>query len=96
MSGFFAYAEAFNQPLENWDVSGVTDMSGMFSGAAKFNQPLEKWDVSNVTNMTEMFKDAKSFNDYPESWIVPKDRSKNMFKGTKVEELAKEKPLKTR
>ena len=29
----------FNQPLNNWDVSNVTNMSGMFYCATSFNQP---------------------------------------------------------
>ena len=33
-------AEAFNQPLDHWDVSNATDMRSMFSGAKVFNQPL--------------------------------------------------------
>jgi surface protein len=42
----------FNQPLDSWDTSSVTDMSGLFSGASQFNQPLNSWDTSNVTNMS--------------------------------------------
>ena len=44
-------AISFNQPLDNWNVSNVTDMRGMFNGASSFNQPLhapcyvvEQWD----------------------------------------------------
>ncbi|MBR2149102.1 MAG: BspA family leucine-rich repeat surface protein [Campylobacter sp.] len=49
---------SFNQPLDNWDVSNVTNMNNMFSGATSFNQPLNDWDVSNVTNMSGMFQSA--------------------------------------
>ena len=45
-------AESFNQPLNKWDVSNVTNMDSMFAGATSFNQPLNNWNVSNVTNMT--------------------------------------------
>ena len=62
---------------------------------AVFNQPLEKWNVSNVTDMVGMFMDATSFSHYPKSWVVPKGQSDNMFIGTKVEKVAKKKPLKT-
>ena len=48
----FRNASAFNQPLNNWDVSNVTTMDGMFKEALEFNQPLNNWDVSNVTTMT--------------------------------------------
>ena len=51
MSWMFIYASGFNQPLNNWDVSKVTDMHGMFRYASGFNQPLDSWDVSKVTDM---------------------------------------------
>ena len=55
MSHMFDGATAFNQPLNTWDTSKVTDMSHMFDGATVFNQPLNTWDVSNVTDMSYMF-----------------------------------------
>jgi len=36
----FFNASSFNQPLNNWNVSKVTDMSFMFWHAESFNQPL--------------------------------------------------------
>ena len=36
----FYRAESFNQPLNKWDVSNVTNMWSMFYGAISFNQPL--------------------------------------------------------
>lgn len=33
----FKDASSFNQPLESWDTSAVTDMSSMFEGAKSFN-----------------------------------------------------------
>nr|WP_294463428.1 BspA family leucine-rich repeat surface protein [uncultured Ruminobacter sp.] len=33
----FSDAESFNQPIENWDTSKVTNMSWMFYLAKKFN-----------------------------------------------------------
>ena len=53
---------SFNQPLNNWNVSNVTNMSGMFRHATSFNQPLNNWNVSKVSNMHLMFLDATSFN----------------------------------
>ena len=44
----FQFAHSFNQPLNNWN---VTNMSEMFFYANSFNQPLNKWNVSNVTDM---------------------------------------------
>ena len=56
----FYNAESFNQPLNKWDVSNVTNMSLMFANAVSFNQPLNKWNVSNVTSMNEMFWNAEA------------------------------------
>jgi len=46
---------AFNQPLNDWDVSNVTDMLVMFDGASAFNQNLSSWNISSVTDMNGMF-----------------------------------------
>ena len=47
MSGAFQGGEwiknSFNQPLDNWDLSSVTDMSWMFFNAEAFNQNLCQW-----------------------------------------------------
>jgi len=67
MLGMFSYS-SFNQPLNNWDVSQVTDMKYMFAENKQFNQPLNNWDVSNVRYMTDMFKGATSFNQPLNDW----------------------------
>ena len=68
MSGMFTDAVFFDQPIENWDVSNVTDMSFMFSGVETFNQPIGNWDVSNVTDMSGMF--STKFNQPIGNWDV--------------------------
>jgi surface protein len=60
----------FNQPLNNWNVSSVTNMRGMFEGAIAFNQPIETWDVSAVTDMSFMFILAQNFNQPLNNWNV--------------------------
>jgi hypothetical protein len=55
MRAMFSEAEKFNQPLDNWDVSKVTNMGLMFFEAIDFNQPLNNWNVSNVKSMENMF-----------------------------------------
>ena len=55
MVSMFQQTKAFNQPLNNWDTSNVTNMGWMFVYAEAFNQPLNNWDTSNVTNMGWMF-----------------------------------------
>ena len=49
----------FNQIIESWDVSKVTDMSGMFYQATQFNQPIALWETSKVTAMSSMFRGSK-------------------------------------
>ena len=62
----FDGARSFNQPLNNWGVSNVTNMSymfhDMFQNCEDFNQPLNNWNVSNVEDMENMFQNARSFN----------------------------------
>jgi surface protein len=43
MREMFAGAEAFNQPIGNWDVSKVKDMKDMFKYATGFKQDLSHW-----------------------------------------------------
>lgn len=52
----------FNQSLDSWNVSNVSDMSSMFSYATKFNQNLSSWRVDNLTNVLQMFNGAIAFN----------------------------------
>jgi surface protein len=69
MSGMFI-GTPFNQNIDNWNVSNVTDMNTMFFLATSFNQPLNSWNVSSVTNITNMFSQATSFNQPLNSWNV--------------------------
>ena len=63
MGGMFYGATAFNQPLEQWNVSNVTNMQYMFQYVTRFNQPLEQWNVSNVTDMYGMFQGSGMSSD---------------------------------
>ena len=45
----------FNQSLNNWNVSNVTNMNYMFKEAINFNQDINNWNISNVTDMSRMF-----------------------------------------
>eukprot|EP00536_Pseudo-nitzschia_multiseries_P016080 jgi/Psemu1/44848/gm1.44848_g len=62
MKRMFYYAGAFNQPLNNRDVSAVTKMDGVFAGARAFNQPLNDWDISTIGNMYATFAVTSAFN----------------------------------
>ena len=68
MVGLFSGVKDFNQSINHWDTSKITNMSDMFSGASSFNQPLDNWDTSNVTNMGGMFSGASSFNQPLDNW----------------------------
>jgi surface protein len=58
MGAMFQGANAFNQPIGNWNVSSVTNMVGMFASSTAFNQPIGSWNVSSVTFMDNMFTNA--------------------------------------
>ena len=45
MSGMFSYYIRFNQDINSWDVSNVTNMSSMFYRATSFNKPLNNWNT---------------------------------------------------
>jgi surface protein len=51
----FEEAKRFNQPIGNWDTSGVTNMNGMFFGAENFNRNISVWNITRVRYMKNMF-----------------------------------------
>ena len=57
-------------PIEEWDVSKVTNMRELFRCVERFNADLSKWDVSNVTDMCCMFECAFVFNCDLSAWDV--------------------------
>ncbi|MBA5248750.1 MAG: BspA family leucine-rich repeat surface protein, partial [Gammaproteobacteria bacterium] len=75
------HLSGFNQPINHWDISSVTNMSSMFDETANFNQPLNNWNVSNVIDMGSMFEGATNFNQSLNNWNTEKvTNMKNMFK----------------
>ena len=60
----------FNQPLDKWNVSNVTNMFCMFWKCHEFNQPLNNWNVSKVNNMRGMFCECLKFNQSLNDWNV--------------------------
>ncbi|MDN3673462.1 BspA family leucine-rich repeat surface protein [Flavobacterium branchiarum] len=71
MSSMFA-ASSFNSPVNNWDVSNVTNIASLFNAAFAFNQSLNNWNVSKVTDMHALFSYALAFNQDISSWDVSK------------------------
>ena len=65
-SQMFYGCGSFNQPLDAWNVSSVTDFSSMFR-ETPFNQPLDAWDVSSVTDFSGMFR-STPFNQPLDAW----------------------------
>jgi len=45
MTNMFNGCISFNQPLNKWDISNVTEMILMFRFADSFNQSLDSWDL---------------------------------------------------
>ena len=70
MENVFDRASSFNQPLNSWNVSTVTNMKNMFRNASSFNQKIDSWDVSSVIDMSFMFYQAEAFNQPLFSWNV--------------------------
>ena len=48
-------AEGKYGTIDNWDVSGITDMSWLFFQLRNFNADISSWDTSGVTTMAYMF-----------------------------------------
>ena len=48
-------AEATYGPIDDFDVSGITDMSWLFTGLHEIDEDIPSWDTSGVTNMERMF-----------------------------------------
>jgi len=71
----FASDPSFNQPLDGWNTSGVTDMSFMFQNATAFNQPVDSWNVHRVSNMNGLFQFASSFDQPLNAWDTSSVRS---------------------
>ena len=61
-------AIAFNQPLNNWNVSNVTSLNNTFNNADSFNQPLNLWTTSSLLNLADTFKGNASFNQDLSNW----------------------------
>lgn len=60
----------FDESLECWDVSKVTNMKRMFGWTYYFNGNIDTWDTSLVTDMSYMFKSTDYFNQPIGNWNV--------------------------
>ncbi len=66
MSCVFAAASAFDQPLDTWNTSNLTDVSAMFNTATSFNRDLSGWCVVNNPHHPEHFDRGAT------SWTLPR------------------------
>jgi surface protein len=55
MTNVFAYASLFNQPLNNWNTSNVTNMGSLFNQAKAFSQDISMWCVTNIPSKPGSF-----------------------------------------
>ena len=65
-------------PIEDWDVSKITDMSDLFMRQESFNEDISKWNVSQVTSFENMFYSdgfRSEFNADLSKWQVSKATS---------------------
>jgi surface protein len=70
----------FDQPLNNWNTTNVTNMSNTFYNCTNFNQPLNNWITTNVTNMSNMFYHCTQFDQDIGNWnTVRVTTMQNMF-----------------
>jgi len=53
MNYMFNGCLSFNQPLNKWDISNVSEMILMFRFADSFNQPLDSWNLKINYNLNK-------------------------------------------
>ena len=54
-------ATLYYGPIDEWDVSAVTDINSLFFNAYNFNVDISAWDVSSVTKGAADHELARSF-----------------------------------
>jgi surface protein len=66
----FSGATAFNQDINNWDVSTVTDMYGAFNGATAFSTSIHEWCVPEIDSKPTNFDTGSGIEDNED--LLPK------------------------
>ncbi len=69
LNRMFRNAANFNEPIDHWNVSNITQMTDLFRGASNFNQPFNSWDVSNVVWGDFIFA-FTAFNQPLDAWNI--------------------------
>jgi surface protein len=91
MYAMFEGASVFNQPLNSWNTSIVTDMTEMFRSASIYNQNISGWNVNAVINYTDFATDATAFEliNQPRFITTRNTRSLKIKKNNKyIDEIA--------
>ncbi|WP_053002335.1 BspA family leucine-rich repeat surface protein [Kordia jejudonensis] len=77
----FSGCTAFNQDINDWNVSSVQRFRGMFS-VSGFNQPLNNWNIDSAKDMSSMFSNSP-FNQPLSNWdLIGVESIQSMFRGT--------------
>jgi surface protein len=57
-------------PVEEWNLSAVTNMAFVFESDGVFNADISKWNVAGVLNMLNLFYGKRTFNADISKWNV--------------------------
>lgn len=70
----------FNEEIDGWQLSNITDIRGLFEGTKVFNRSLASWDTRKIQYMDYLFFQAKAFNQPLTTWSTESVKSmKGMF-----------------
>lgn len=72
----------FNDNINDWDVSKVTDASKMFKDCFKYNQPMDKWNLKSIKEELPYRKRIRlTKTQYANRIFTPKTGNYKMFDG---------------
>jgi len=66
----FRHAEAFNQPLDNWNLHNNATIPAIFNRAILFNQDISGWNISGRQSIKQVFHGALAFDQDISGWDV--------------------------
>lgn len=69
-NGMFSKCNLFNQNINSWDMSRISNTAEMFQNCTNFNQPLDSWNMKRVSNMKQMFQGCRTFNQDISAWDI--------------------------